>query len=351
MREAREGGDSGVPRRPIQKKAGARQREQGCGQRARRQQGLPLALVCHAATLAFDDDGVGRMPQPIQDGRGQGAVRVKEGGPLLQSAVGGKDQRPLFLAQADHLAEPIGTGLVHGESAELVEDEERRFGLFFPFRFEPTRPRRRGQRVQDSNSTSKEHREGPDLDLIVEWAAGARTALDVATGGGHVARRLREAGLDVVSCDAAPGMRPDVVCRAEDLPFADESFDVVISRLGAHHFEDVEAAVREMARVARERVLVVDNVYSGEAAEEADHVRDPSHVRKYSEDEWRGLFAGAGLRITDVRQLERAIRVTPWLEGTGCAGADAERVRELLADRIDADTIRIERIALSGSKR
>ena len=42
---------------------------------------------------------------------------------------------------------------------------------------------------------SDAHREGADLDLLVTWAAGARTALDVATGGGHVARRLREAGL------------------------------------------------------------------------------------------------------------------------------------------------------------
>ena len=38
---------------------------------------------------------------------------------------------------------------------------------------------------------SREHREGWDLDLIVEWAMGAGTALDVASGGGHVSRRLR----------------------------------------------------------------------------------------------------------------------------------------------------------------
>jgi SAM-dependent methyltransferase len=194
---------------------------------------------------------------------------------------------------------------------------------------------------------SAEHREGPDLDLLVQWAAGAHTAVDVATGGGHVARRLREAGLEVVSCDAAPGMRPDVICRAEDMPFADESFDVVASRLGAHHFADVAAAVREMARVARDRVLVVDNVYAGEAFEEADRLRDPSHVRKYSEEEWRVLFADAGLHV---RRLEREIRVEPWLERTGCVGADAARLRELLADRIRAGTILIERIALRGSK-
>ena len=55
---------------------------------------------------------------------------------------------------------------------------------------------------------SEAHREGADLDLVVEWALGARTALDVATGGGHVARRFREAGLEVTSCDPAPAMRP-----------------------------------------------------------------------------------------------------------------------------------------------
>jgi SAM-dependent methyltransferase len=197
---------------------------------------------------------------------------------------------------------------------------------------------------------SNEHREGPDLDLLVEWAEGGRTALDVATGGGHVARRLREAGLDVVSCDAAPGMGPDVVCRAEDLPFADASFDVVASRLGAHHFEDVAAAVREMARVASDRVLVVDNVYAGEAWEAADRIRDPSHVRKLDEDEWRQVFADAGLRVTDVRRPQRTLHFQTWLERTRCVGADAARVRSLLADRIEGDTIQIERIALRGSK-
>ncbi len=66
-----------------------------------------------------------------------------------------------------------------------------------------------------------------------------------------MARRLREAGLDVVTCDPAPGMHPDVICRAEDLPFATGSFDVVACRVAAHHFEDVETAVAEMARVSR----------------------------------------------------------------------------------------------------
>jgi SAM-dependent methyltransferase len=198
---------------------------------------------------------------------------------------------------------------------------------------------------------SQEHREGWDLDLIVEWAAGAGTALDVASGGGHVTRRLRATGIEVVSCDPAPGMAPDVVCTAEDLPFADASFDVVACRLAAHHFQNVEAGVGEMARVASDLVLVVDNLRMGDADEEANHVRDPSHVRNYSEEEWHALFAGAGLDVVEARTRERRIELEPWLDRTGCTGEDAARVRELVADRIEGGRLRLDRIALKGRKR
>jgi SAM-dependent methyltransferase len=197
---------------------------------------------------------------------------------------------------------------------------------------------------------SQEHREGWDLDLIVEWAAGAGSALDVASGGGHVARRLREAGVEVVSADPAPGMRPDVVCPAEDLPFADGSFDVVACRLAAHHFQDVQAGVKEMARVASVLVLVVDNLRMGDADEEANRLRDPSHVRNYSEEEWHALFAGAGLDVEETLTLERRIELEPWLERTGCTGEDAARVRALLAARIEGGRLRLDRIAIKGRK-
>ena len=196
--------------------------------------------------------------------------------------------------------------------------------------------------------TSDAHREGPDLDLLVEWASGARTALDVATGGGHVARRLREAGIEVVSCDPAPGMRPDVVCRAEDLPFADSSFDAVVTRVAAHHFDDVGRAVSEMARVSARDVLIVDNSYMGDAIEEAEKVRDPSHVRNYSEAEWRSFVAAAGLEVEDVRFFEKPIELQPWLDRCGCTGDDAVHVRGLLGDRIRDEHVVLDRIALKA---
>jgi SAM-dependent methyltransferase len=194
--------------------------------------------------------------------------------------------------------------------------------------------------------TSEAHRDGEDLDLLVEWAQGVRTALDVATGGGQ-----RAAGLDVVSLDPAPGMEPDVVAPAEKLPFDEDAFDVVACRVAAHHFEDVRAAVCEMARVSRDLVLVSDNLFVGEDDEEADRVRDPSHVRNYTEDDWRSYFAWAGLDVEQAHTYVHPVILESWLERVGCTGKDAERVRELVAGRLDGDRVRLERICLKGRKR
>jgi SAM-dependent methyltransferase len=183
--------------------------------------------------------------------------------------------------------------------------------------------------------TAAEHREGEDLDLIVEWARGARTALDVATGGGHVARRLREAGLEVVTADPAPGMQPDVICPAEHLPFADGSFDLVVTRIAPHHFTDIALAVAEMARVARELLIVEDTLYRSERVEEAERLRDPTHVSSYSEHEWRAFLGAAGLVIEQVELVEKRHELEQWLARTETSDADAARVRELLAEHID----------------
>lgn len=183
---------------------------------------------------------------------------------------------------------------------------------------------------------SPTHASGDDLDLVVEWCEPAEgvTVLDVATGGGHVARRLREAGATVVTTDPAPGMAADTTAPAEDLPFADASFDAVACRIAAHHFADVLAAVKEMARVARDRVVICDNVFVSETSEEADRLRDPSHVRNYSAPEWHSFFELAGMQVEEERHFARDTDFESWLARVNCTGETAGRVRALLGDRV-----------------
>jgi SAM-dependent methyltransferase len=186
---------------------------------------------------------------------------------------------------------------------------------------------------------SPTHREGPDLDLLVEWCEPEEgvKALDVATGGGHVARRLRDGGAEVVTLDPSPGMQADVVARAEDLPFADGSFDVVVSRIAPHHFADIRAAVAEMERVSNRLVVIEDTLFSSEPHEEAEKLRDPTHVRNYTEEEWRELLTEAGLEVEQAECFEKTHPLEAWLARTGCEGEEAEHVKELLADRMTAD--------------
>jgi ubiquinone/menaquinone biosynthesis C-methylase UbiE len=197
------------------------------------------------------------------------------------------------------------------------------------------------------------HREGPDLDLLVEWCEPGPgvQALDVATGGGHVARRLREAGCDVVSVDPAPGMQPTVVARAEDIPFADGSFDVVACRIAPHHFDDVQAAVAEMARVSRSLVVVEDNLFTSEEFEVAEKLHDPTHVRCYTEDEWRSFFDAAGLEVEQREVFVRRQDVDAWLARTETPAADAERARDLLAEHIADGLLEFHTLVLKGRKR
>jgi hypothetical protein len=195
-----------------------------------------------------------------------------------------------------------------------------------------------------------EHREGEDLDLIVSWAQGSRTALDVATGGGHVARRLREAGLQVVSADPAPGMQADVICRAEHLPFADGAFDFVVSRIAPHHFEDIGTAVTEMARVSNDLVVIEDTLYVSEQVEEAEKLRDPTHVRSYSEPEWRALLEDADLEVERVELIEKRHALEAWLDRSGTPAEDKPRVKELLADQIEGDEYIDTKLVLKARK-
>ncbi len=186
---------------------------------------------------------------------------------------------------------------------------------------------------------SPTHASDADLDIVVEMCnphAGVK-ALDVATGGGHVARKLREQGAEVVSADPAPGMQADVVCPAEDLPFADGSFDVVVTRIAPHHFSDIGKAVGELARVSNGVVVVEDTQYTSEEVEAAEKLRDPTHVRNYSEEDWRELLESAGLAVERVETFAKTHDLEAWLARTGCVGAEAAKVRELLAAQISDD--------------
>lgn len=96
----------------------------------------------------------------------------------------------------------------------------------------------------------------------------ARTALNVGAGAGNYEPVDREVlalePSEVMIAQRPPAAAPVVRGRAEELPFEDGSFDAVMAVLSDHHWSDRRQGLRELRRVARDRVVLF-NANPGEA--------------------------------------------------------------------------------------
>jgi ubiquinone/menaquinone biosynthesis C-methylase UbiE len=111
----------------------------------------------------------------------------------------------------------------------------------------------------------------PLLDAVGVQAGDA--LLDVATGPGYIAaaaakRGARPTGLDFSAAmlAKAAALHPRLDFREGDagnLPFADESFDVVVIGFGILHFPDPDRALRETCRVLRKGGRLGLSVWAG----------------------------------------------------------------------------------------
>jgi SAM-dependent methyltransferase len=103
----------------------------------------------------------------------------------------------------------------------------------------------------------------PALEAAIWRALGdARSVLNVGAGAGAYEPPDREVVAvepsEVMIAQRPPGAAPVVRAVAEDLPFADASFDAVMAVLSDHHWTDRARGLRELRRVARDRVVLVN---------------------------------------------------------------------------------------------
>jgi SAM-dependent methyltransferase len=105
-------------------------------------------------------------------------------------------------------------------------------------------------------------RPDPRIAAAIEDALGdARSVVNVGAGAGS----YEPAGRDVVAVEPSAAMiaqRAQEAARAvqggaEDLPFADDSFDAAMAVLTVHHWSDQAKGMAEMRRVSRQSVVIV----------------------------------------------------------------------------------------------
>jgi len=104
-------------------------------------------------------------------------------------------------------------------------------------------------------------RPDPRIAALIEEALGdARSVVNVGAGTGAYEPANREVlavePSATMIAQRAPGSAPVIQARAEELPLADASFDAALAVNTVHHWADLRAGLRELRRVARQRVVI-----------------------------------------------------------------------------------------------
>ncbi|CAG0928721.1 putative methyltransferase YcgJ [Thermoflexales bacterium] len=210
-------------------------------------------------------------------------------------------------------------------------------------------------------TTSAVHKDKAVLDRLVQLAQVQPTdrVLDVATGTGHTAFAFAPHVREVIATDITPEMLAEGeklrlaahhsagvdmgkdegrianvefrLADAHDLPFEDESFDIVTCRRAAHHFVDIRQALREMHRVLRPggRLVIDDRSVPADDFVDAtlnrlDGLHDRSHVREYRSSEWRSMLQDAGFTVEAIELYTKHRPLSAFTNGV-----EAESVAEI----------------------
>jgi ubiquinone/menaquinone biosynthesis C-methylase UbiE len=199
------------------------------------------------------------------------------------------------------------------------------------------------------------HAQGEDLRDVAALVSGRGDArvLDLGCGGGHVAFAVASHVAEVVAYDLSDEMLGAVATEAaarglgnvttrrgpaEALPFDDGTFDVVCTRFSAHHWYDMPAGIAEAARVLKPggAAAFIDVVAPAAVAldtflQSVELLRDPSHVRDYTAEQWLATLDAAGFTVTRTVKRRLPMEFSSWIARMQTPPVRRDAVRALQA--------------------
>jgi SAM-dependent methyltransferase len=201
--------------------------------------------------------------------------------------------------------------------------------------------------------TSAVHAAGEDLDQAEAAIRHHRPArvLDLGCGGGHISYRAAPHAGEVVAVDVTAPMlevvkktaaergTANITTRqapAENLPFEDGAFDMVISRFSTHHWQSMEAGLHQARRVlaAAGQAMFIDTIAPADPVldthlQAVELLRDASHVRNYTLAEWIAAMERAGLPVTGITRRRLRLDFSSWIARTRTPAPHAAAIRSL----------------------
>ncbi|MBW6510754.1 MAG: methyltransferase domain-containing protein [Desulfuromonadaceae bacterium] len=179
--------------------------------------------------------------------------------------------------------------------------------------------------------------------------------LDIACGGGHTALFFAPLVRNVVASDltmqmlkkaqeyvAEEGGVDNVTFReadAEDLPFPAGAFTLLTCRIAPHHFPDVPRALKEFHRVLRRdgRMVIIDTLMPEdpeivEFYQTMEKMRDPTHIRAYTRDEWIKMIDDSGLILHETRIIPKTHDFPEWAARAGMKREATQQLNRFFAE-------------------
>ncbi len=196
------------------------------------------------------------------------------------------------------------------------------------------------------------HSTSASLHVIERLASERRYGLgvDIATGPGFTAFTVAPFCEKVIATDISAKMLEQVerlaaeknlsnvttqTADATDMPWDDQSIDLLTCRTAPHHFASIDAFLGEVSRVLAPdgTLLLADTCTSEDPVADAWHNemevrRDPSHIRCLSPSEWLDALERAGLQ-SDFHTFSRVnMEFNSWTERSGTSVDETERLRK-----------------------